>query len=173
MKPARATLLALAATALALTACAAQRPAATAPAAAPAPAASAPASTPTTTSPPNIARKIDPVAVGAALFQEGRTLEGGKVTFTGGGPMVGSGACANCHGKDAEGKVGPMISWAMLTSAEKMDMMPKYVYKTPDQVFTAVTTGKRPDGTQLRPMMPRYELTAEEFEYLVAFLKTK
>ena len=67
-----------------------------------------------------------------------------------------------------------MLRWSMLTAkSSKMANMPKYSYSSPDQVYVAVTTGVRPDGTQLKPAMPRYTLSKADFDQLIAFLKAK
>ena len=108
--------------------------------------------------------------IGRKIFLAGVTPNG-MVKFRLGSEDVGNGACANCHGKDAGGGDGPMISWSMLTSTAKMKKMPKYAYTTPEQVATAVTTGVRPDGTKLKHAMPRYQLTPPESAAVVAYLK--
>lgn len=98
----------------------------------------------------------------------------GTVTFAGGSDDVGNGACANCHGDKAQGGDGPMIGWSMLSAkTSTMPGMPKYSYSSPDQVYASVTTGVRPDGTTLKPAMPRYNLSRADFDQLIAFLKTK
>ena len=98
----------------------------------------------------------------------------GTITFVGGSDDVGNGACANCHGDKAQGGDGPMIGWSMLTAKNStMAGMPKFSYSSPDQVYASVTTGVRPNGTKLKPAMPRYSLSRTDFDQLIAFLKTK
>lgn len=108
--------------------------------------------------------------VGQKIFLTGMTSRG-AIKFTGGSDDVGSGACANCHGKNGGGGDGPMISYAMLTSSAKMSGMPKYVYQNPAQVVDSVTTGVRPDKTHLGVAMPRYQLTTADAAALIAYLK--
>ena len=121
---------------------------------------------------------IDPTmsanaGVGEKIFALGVTPSG-PVAFKGGSPDVGNGACANCHGDAAQGGDGPMIGWPMLTAkSSAMAGMPQYSYTSADQVYVAVTTGVRPDGTQLKTNMPRYDLKRADFDQLVGFLKTK
>ena len=88
------------------------------------------------------------------------------------GSAVGNGACANCHGDHAQGGSGPMISWTMLTTSQSMGNMPKYVYKTPYEVFATTISGVRPDGSRLNDAMPHYAMTRADFDELVAYLKT-
>lgn len=111
--------------------------------------------------------------VGETIWATGRT-PAGKVVFTGGSDDVGNGACANCHGDKAQGGDGPMIGWSMLSAkGGAMKNMPRFSYSSPDQVYVAVTTGVRPDGTQLSANMPRYQLPRADFDQLMVFLKTK
>jgi mono/diheme cytochrome c family protein len=109
--------------------------------------------------------------VGQKIFLEG-TTPSGPVKFTGGSDDVGNGACANCHGTNAGGGDGPMISWSMLTEkGSTMGGMPKFSYASPDQVVTAITAGVRPDGTKLKTDMPRYRLSAADTAAVVSYLK--
>ena len=125
---------------------------------------------------PTATSSTPPVVTGAALVGQRIFLDGmtpsGQAGFSGGGNHVGNGACANCHGKNAEGADAPMISWSMLTmKGSMMGNMPKYSYASPEQVVTAITTGTRPDGTTLKADMPRYRLTASDAEAVIAYLK--
>ena len=109
--------------------------------------------------------------VGQKIFLEGMTPSG-PVKFTGGSDDVGNGACANCHGKNAGGGDGPMVSWSMLTMKDPaMGNMPKFSYTSPDQVVVAMVTGTRPDGTKLKTNMPRYQLSSAEAAAVVDYLK--
>jgi mono/diheme cytochrome c family protein len=117
-----------------------------------------------------------PVVTGAALVGQRVFLDGttpsGPVRFTGGSEDAGTGACANCHGKNAGGGDGPMISWSMLTmKGSTMKNMPMLSYSSPDQVVAALTTGTRPDGTKLKPAMPRYHLSSADAAAVVDYLK--
>ena len=109
---------------------------------------------------------------GERLFRLGLTSTDNPVKFLGGGKDVGNGACANCHGDHAQGGSGPMISWTMLTTSQSMGNMPKYVYKTPSEVFATTISGVRPDGSRLNDAMPHYAMTRADFDELVAYLKT-
>lgn len=111
--------------------------------------------------------------IGEKIFVLGRTSDG-KVKFTGGSDDVGNGACANCHGDQAQGGDGPMIAWSMLSAkSSAMKNMPKFTYSSADQVYSAVTMGVRPDGTRLKQDMPRYDLSRADFDQLMDFLKSK
>lgn len=125
-----------------------------------------------TTGAPQAPAKVTGVALaGQKIFDEGLTPSG-PVKFTGGSDDVGNGACANCHGVNAGGGDGPMITWSMLTAkGSTMPNMPKYSYQTPDQVMAAFTTGVRPDGSKLKNDMPRYSCSAEEAAAVIEYLK--
>lgn len=107
---------------------------------------------------------------GEKIYTLGRTPKG-PVQFSGGGASVGNGACANCHGARARGGSGPMIPLGMLIYGGKMTNMPKIKYANVDQIYAAVTTGKRPDGSQLKTDMPRYTMSRSDFDELAAYLK--
>jgi mono/diheme cytochrome c family protein len=107
--------------------------------------------------------------VGQKIYNLGMTPKG-PVKFTGGGSAVGNGACANCHGSPARGGTAPMISLSMLMYGGKMGNMPKVKYANTDAIFTTLTTGVRPDGSQLNANMPRYKLSRADFDQLAAFL---
>jgi len=109
--------------------------------------------------------------VGEAIFLRGMSSPNATIQFTGGDDNVGNGACANCHGQDARGGVGPMVAWNMLTRHMSMDNMPKFVYSTPDQVSAVLVTGIRPDGSKLQDSMPRYVFPAEQSSALIDYLK--
>ncbi|MDR3686204.1 MAG: c-type cytochrome [Coriobacteriia bacterium] len=109
--------------------------------------------------------------VGQKIFLEG-TTPNGPIKFTGGSTDVGNGACANCHGKNAGGGDGPMISWSMLSmKGSTMRNMPKLSYASPEQVVTAITAGTRPDGTKLKANMPRYQLSSADAAAVVDYLR--
>ena len=104
--------------------------------------------------------------------------------------MGGSGrlACADCHGKDARGGVhqmgmtqmdAPDIRWAALTEEEHgadgdhnegggMDH-PPYDEATFKQ---AVTQGVDPAGDPLDSDMPRWRMSDQDIQDLIAFLKS-
>jgi len=109
---------------------------------------------------------------GAAIFTQGKTPTG-QVQFTGGGQLVGNGACANCHGADAQGAFGPMISYAVLYGQPATGQAPRFTFTSDSQILAAINQGVAPGGQQLRPAMPRYALTPEQFADVLAYLKTK
>jgi cytochrome c oxidase subunit 2 len=99
-------------------------------------------------------------------------------------------ACADCHGRDGRGGEhvvamtaidAPDIRWSTLTESEhgeqstqgqgkegEMDH-PPYT----EQTFKrAVTQGLDPAGNPLEPAMPRWNMSNQDLDDLIAFLKT-
>lgn len=131
-----------------------------------------------------------PVAIGEAIFQTGVGPNGRAVprTSSQGGGMMGGGmmgggmmasGCASCHGVDGHGRAtqqftSPNITYANLTDARGMLMPdgtrgPTY---TDAQIRRAVTTGIDPEGSHLEWPMPQWQLTTQEWNGLLAYLKT-
>ncbi|HSA83081.1 MAG TPA: ABC transporter substrate-binding protein [Geminicoccaceae bacterium] len=86
--------------------------------------------------------------------------------------------CASCHGPDglgrAEGGAEPSnITWRELTKPYGHRHPNGRVHPAFDErsFAGAVTEGVDPAGTELEPVMPRYEMSAEDMAALVAYLK--
>ena len=86
---------------------------------------------------------------------------------------MGNGACANCHGANAQGGFGPTISYAVLYGQSATGPAPRFTFTQDSQILTAINQGIAPGGQQLRPAMPRYALPPEQFADVLAYLKTK
>ena len=86
--------------------------------------------------------------------------------------------CGNCHGRDGIGKpeggiTPPTITWNELTkdygrSHPSGRQRPAYDNRS---VGRAITTGLDPSGRPLDSAMPRYALTREDLDDLVAYLR--
>jgi cytochrome c oxidase subunit II len=136
--------------------------------------------------------------VGSGLFQTDYSSNGERIYFTGtsghdritfsggdfggmmgGGGMMGSQlACANCHGPDGRGRqfvmhmaeiTAPDIRWSTLTKAEPGMDHPPYDEQTFKQ---AVTQGLDPAGHPLEAAMPHWQMSDQDLDDLIAFLKT-
>jgi cytochrome c oxidase subunit II len=110
-----------------------------------------------------------------------------RITFSGGdfGGMMGNGgmmgsqlACANCHGPDGRGSqfivhmteiTAPDIRWSILTKAEPNMDHPPYDEQTFKQ---AVTQGLDPAGHPLEAAMPHWQMSDQDLNDMIAFLKT-
>ncbi|MFQ5614104.1 MAG: c-type cytochrome [Anaerolineae bacterium] len=114
----------------------------------------------------------------------------GRIGYSGGefgGGMMGSGrlACVDCHGPDARGGQhvmhmtvmdAPDIRWATLSQAEHGDHGDEGEMDHPpydEAAFKqAVTQGLNPGGRPLGPAMPRWRMSEQDLDELIAFLKT-
>jgi mono/diheme cytochrome c family protein len=100
-----------------------------------------------------------------------------------GGGVMGGGmmrlSCASCHGTDGHGLAtkqftSPDITYANLTDPKGMlapdgTRGPTYTHAS---LRRAITTGIDPTGGQLAWPMPQWQLTGQEWNGLLAYLKT-
>jgi mono/diheme cytochrome c family protein len=118
--------------------------------------------------------------LGERIFLTGGDESGRPMPRSGVTGMMGSGvACANCHGPDARGRTvqmmmgqveAPDIRWSTLT-APPTDPADKAF--DADSFFLAVTKGLDPNGSSLKAVMPRWQLTRAESDGLIEYLKTR
>lgn len=87
-------------------------------------------------------------------------------------------ACANCHGLVGEGKpeggVTPSnVTWEALTKPYGVTHIDgrKHPAYTPRGLELAITRGLDPAGNKLLNVMPRYQMSKEDLEDLVVYLK--
>ncbi len=122
---------------------------------------------------------------GERIYYTGISERTGPIRFQG-GPMwlaVHGGACVNCHGVDGRGGVPVMMGTAIpadvrytaLTEEKAHDhgkeekAHPPY---TDELIKRAITEGLNPAGTTLDWTMPRWEMTEEDLNDLIVYLKT-
>lgn len=123
----------------------------------------------------------DQEAVGKRIFFEGRGADDEIFAYFGRDDVRMPAVllpCANCHGHDGLGRPEggvepPNITWQNLTKS--------YGHRHPngrqhgpfdeDSISGAVSGGTDPAGNKLDPLMPRYEMSQEDMEALVAFMK--
>jgi cytochrome c oxidase subunit 2 len=126
------------------------------------------------------------------------TSANGPISYTGGPSsgmmggrgMMGRSACVDCHGPDGRGGErvvymtvinAPDIRWSTLTESEhgeqgnhgqgeegEMDHPPY----TEETFKRAVIQGLDPGGNALEPAMPRWNMSDQDLDDLIAFLKT-
>ncbi len=126
---------------------------------------------------PPVATGSTPAARGAWIFRTGADPDGQPILSSGG--MMMSASCAGCHGVGGRGLrtpmfVSPNITYRNLTDPEGMlepdgTRGPTY---TADQIRRAVTQGIDAEGQSLAWPMPRWQLTDDEWNDLLAYLKT-
>ncbi len=118
-----------------------------------------------------------PAARGEWIFQTGTGPNGQPIPYSGG--MMMRASCANCHGAGGQGLrtpmfVSPNITYRNLANSAGMlepDGTRGTVYND-DLIRRAVTQGIDAEGKLLAWPMPRWQLTDQEWNDLLAYLKT-
>lgn len=118
----------------------------------------------------------DAAARGERIFRTGTDVTGRAIPYSGG--MMMRMACADCHGVDGHGRRTPMflspdITYRNLTDPAGMvepdgQRGPTY---TDALIRRAVTQGLDAEGKPLAWPMPRWRLTDQEWQDLLAYLK--
>ncbi len=121
----------------------------------------------------------DPLTLGQRIFDTGIGASGQPVPRTGSSGMMMTSGCASCHGYDGLGRVmmmftTPDVTYANLTDPAGMldpdgSRGPTY---TDDLIRRAVTQGVDADGSALSTIMPRWQLSDEDWADLLLFLKS-
>jgi cytochrome c oxidase subunit 2 len=119
----------------------------------------------------------NPVANGKWIYDTGTDPDGRQIPYTGG--MMMQTSCAGCHGADGHGLrtpmfVAPNITYHNLTDPAGMlepDGVRSPTY-TDALIRRAVTEGIDAEGDPLNSLMPRWQLTDQEWNDLPAYLKT-
>lgn len=111
------------------------------------------------------------VSPGRAIYERAEGING-PLKYTEGPEWLAfvDGGCVVCHGRRGEGltaKAGdvtgsaPPVRWAILIAGGYDE----------ESVRTAITKGLRHDGTPLHYYMPRWQMTDEELDALMAYLR--
>ncbi len=114
---------------------------------------------------------------GERIYFTSTSERGTAITYTGGPSsggwmmMGGQLACVSCHGP---GGRGGRHSMGMMQVMDAKDIRWSVLSKEFDQekFRLAVVKGQDPDGTQLKPDMPRWNISNDDLVDLIAFLKT-
>ena len=112
---------------------------------------------------------------GQRIYSTAESASGQLILYSGGpGTMMqGRIACANCHGQDGKGgRIDfmmrsfdvPDITWTNLTQDN-----PPFTEETLER---AIIQGIDPEGDPLEYAMPRWQMSAQDLNDLVGFLKT-
>ncbi len=119
-------------------------------------------------------------SLGEQIYYTGVGTDG-AIPRSGGMRHMGSGGCVTCHGRDGLGGQVGMMAWS--------EDAPPITYEAltgehdahgdePDEEWSdsdiarAVRDGELPDGDQLDPIMPRWDMTDREMDALIDYLKT-
>lgn len=117
------------------------------------------------------------------------TSANGRLRYSGGdfGGMMGGGqlACADCHGPNGRGGQhvmhmtamdAPDIRWSVLTEAQHGDHGDEEEMEHPpydEETFErAMTRGLDPGGDALDSAMPRWQMSEQDLDDLIVYLKT-
>jgi mono/diheme cytochrome c family protein len=121
----------------------------------------------------------DPLALGQRIFDTGVGAGGQPIVRTGGVGMMATSGCASCHGYDGRGRTtmmfaAPNVTYANLTDPAGMldpngTRGPTY---TDDLIRRAVTQGLDAEGTALSTVMPRWQLTDEDWADLLRYMES-
>lgn len=119
-----------------------------------------------------------PRARGEWIFRTGRHPDDGQPLRYAGGMMMGT-SCASCHGTDGRGRstmmfVSPNITYRNLTDPAGM-LEPggaRGHQYTDEQIKRAITQGVDAEGAALAWPMPRWRMTDQELNDLIAYLQT-
>jgi len=127
---------------------------------------------------------------GERIYFTATTKRGTEIRSRGGsafgGMMMGRQTCASCHGSDGQGGEhlmhmqtmdAPDIRWDTLSSREHggHDEADEAVEELPydeESFRRALREGITPGGERLSSNMPRWEMSDEDIDDLIAFLKT-
>ena len=113
---------------------------------------------------------------GERIFFRGVNSKGEIIKNTHGMQGVG---CAMCHGADARGMrmmmEAPDIRWSSLINPEGHvhSSGRKHSAYTEESFKTCVLAGIDPAGNQLSTMMPKWEMSKEDIDDLINYLKSK
>jgi cytochrome c oxidase subunit II len=121
---------------------------------------------------------------GERIYFSGTSDSGDRIRSEGGpgsGMMRHRFACADCHGDDGQGGrirmmmqsfESPAITWSALTEGHEGhgdDGHPPYTEETLKQ---AITDGIDPAGNRLDSLMPRWQMSEQDLDDLIGFLKS-
>jgi cytochrome c oxidase subunit II len=90
-------------------------------------------------------------------------------------------ACADCHGSDGRGGTvrmmmssfdAPDIRYSTLIEGEHEDAHGEHPAYMDEDIKRAITEGIDPAGEELDWIMPRWEMTDEQLNDLIAYMKT-
>lgn len=138
-------------------------------------------------SPPPTSAPGSPVPTGSASVSNGQRIylyatsaSGSGITYTGGPGMMMQAplSCATCHGPDGRGGQVtfmmqtfdvPNITWTVLSGPDPDMEHPPYTVNTLKQ---AIVEGTDPGGSALNYPMPRWQMSPQDLNDLVAFIMT-
>lgn len=117
-------------------------------------------------------------ARGKIIFNTGRTAAGGRLSYriaSGDESLPTRNGCANCHGEDAKGRQGdvltPSITYKILVGPAELGRRTRTAYESDELIARAITEGIDSSDNRLNIAMPRWVLSNAEMRDLLAYLK--
>lgn len=114
--------------------------------------------------------------LGESIFLDGIGQDGREVPRSGPGMMMGRIGCADCHGADGRGRRVRMMMGTLRSPDIRYDALTsehedgEAAWRDED-IRQAVTEGVEPNGDELSRLMPRWNLSDEEFDALLEHLR--
>jgi cytochrome c oxidase subunit 2 len=121
------------------------------------------------------------VSLGKTVWVNGTDAKGAQITRTTDMGVLGKDGCVACHGTDAKGKAittslgkidAPDIRWSVISQPIKKDDGSTDPAYDATKFAGAVRDGTDSAGGTLDKAMPRWQVTDEEVNGLIAYLKT-
>ncbi|PKQ38213.1 MAG: hypothetical protein CVT59_03015 [Actinobacteria bacterium HGW-Actinobacteria-1] len=120
----------------------------------------------------------DFTSLGEQIYFTGADAAGPIPRSGGPGGMMGGRACAGCHGADGRGGSFGMMSnvevpdirYSALTSPHAEDDPPMPAWTDAD-IARAIRDGVEPNGESLDAFMPRWDMTDDDLNAVIAYLK--
>lgn len=120
------------------------------------------------------------VSNGQRIYLYATSASGDRITYTGGPGMMMQAplSCATCHGNNGQGGTVtfmmqtfdvPDITWTVLSGPDPDMEHPPYTVTTLKQ---AINEGVDPGGSPLNYPMPRWQMSSQDMNDLVAFIMT-
>lgn len=117
---------------------------------------------------------------GERIFYTGEGTDGDRISRSGGFGMMSSGGCVTCHGTDGQGgafggMMGgrlnvPDIRYSTLSEPHEEDGEQQDGWSDED-IARAVREGEEPDGDELSRYMPRWDMSDDDMDALIDYLK--
>lgn len=117
---------------------------------------------------------------GERIYYTGVGTDGDEIPRTGGFGMMAGGGCVNCHGQDGRGgafggMMGgrlnvPDIRYSTLSEPHEEDGELQDGWGDED-IARAVRDGEEPSGEELSTYMPRWDMSDEDLQALIGYLK--
>jgi mono/diheme cytochrome c family protein len=132
---------------------------------------------------PTLLHALEPPSAerGRQIYIEGRSPAGGEITAVmgAGGELPASAVpCASCHGRDGRGRregeiAASDLTWASLTKPGGSTHPGGRTHPPYDarRLKRAISLGIDPAGNALHATMPRFRMSLQDMEDLVAYLR--